>query len=119
MKPNKVESSQKTFFFERQDGSTFPAGEQEAWSILNNRNQVIGQRHSKLKLIGVSDGRLFQQAVLESHDLAKTNPEAALKRLKLGEEQELEQARGKIERPRNFDTVGQNGRPVKISDLDK
>lgn len=40
-----------TWFFEREDGSVFACGEEEAWNITKNRN--IEKRH---RLVGSSDG---------------------------------------------------------------
>ena len=106
MRPNKLEQPQKTFFFERDSGEIFAVGEQEAWSIFAGNNQVVGLRNRIPKLVGVSDGRKMHQAVLESHEIYKTDPAKALERIREGYDEELKSSLGHIERPRNFDKMG-------------
>lgn len=118
IKTNRVEAPQKTFFFERQDGSVINVQEIEAHNILKNRQRVIGTYIPPLKLIGVSDGLIFQKAVLESHALHKEGKtEEAMERLRQGEREELEAARGHIEKPRNFDSIDQHRRPIDLGRL--
>jgi len=115
IKTNRVELAEKTFFFERHDGSTVYMKEEEAWNFLNGRSKAVGPVVAPPKLIGVSDGRVFQTAVLEAHALHKEGRvEEAMARLRLGETQELEAARGHIERPRNFDTIDRNRQPYSL-----
>lgn len=106
MKINKLEQPQKTFFFERHDGSIIAAGEQEASTLYYKKNQVIGYDFPKPKLIGVSDGKLMYLAVKEAHEIFRTDQNAAMERLRKGHDEELEVARGHIEVPRNFDKMG-------------
>lgn len=106
MKIHKLEKPQKTFFFERHDGSIISVGEQEAWGLYARKNQVIGQDIPKPKLIGVSDGLKMHEAISEAHKIFRTDPEAAQARIRKGHEEELEVARGHIIKPRNFDKMG-------------
>lgn len=106
MKVHKLEKPQKTFFFERQDGSIISVGEQEAWNLHARKNQVIGQDIPKPKLIGVSDGMKVHQAIKEAHEIFRTDSEAAQERVRRGHDEELEAARGHIILPRNFDKMG-------------
>lgn len=118
MKTNMVEPATKTFFFERHDGSVIPVQEYEAFVLLKGGNKVLGPYQIPPKLIGVSDGTKFQQAVSEAHALVREGrQEEARARLKQGEAEEFEAAKGNIERPRNYDTIDRNGRPVRIQDL--
>ena len=112
----KLESPQKTYFFERADGSIFHTQESEAWHVLKGRNQTLGERRQPAKLIGVSDGRLYYEAVIKAIDLQRAgNLLGGQAILRDALAQEIERARGKIEMPRNFDTIGQGGGPVDLS----
>jgi hypothetical protein len=113
MKIHRLEPPQKTFFFERKDGSVFPTDERDAWRIINGRNQtyIVGD---KPKLIGVSDGKLFHQAVMEAHEMFEKDPEGAKQRIKDGQQEEQDFARGKIEMPRDFDKIDNTGNPTKL-----
>ena len=117
--PNAVEPAQDTYFFERPDGSIIPTTEREAWDIMKNRQRIVGQRTVPFKLIGVSDGTKFRQAVLETHDMFKEGkPMTEIQaRLRLGEQEELAAARGNIRPPRNWDTIDKNRQPVNLSQL--
>lgn len=115
---HKLEDPQKTYFFERFDGSVICVQEQEAHTLLKGRVKVIGPQQAKPKLIGVSDGSKFHQAVQEAHALHREGKTAeALQRLRDGEKEELESARGHIEMPRNFDAIDTNRNPVNIGTL--
>ena len=114
----KVEESQRVYFFERENGTTFFAKGAEAWQIVKGRNQVIGRDRARIKFIGSSDGRLYTQAVIESQQLFRTEGLAkAQERLRKGESDELEAARGKMIYPPNYDTIGQGGMPVNLNDF--
>ena len=115
VKPNIVEGAQKTFFFERHDGSTFSCQEREAWALLNNPPKVLGPRQNPPKLIGVSDGTRFALAVKESHALFKEGKqEEALARLRAGHQEEFEVGIGHIEMPKNFDIIDSRGLPINL-----
>lgn len=115
---NKVEQAQRVYFFEREDKTTFFAREQEAWTIMKGRNQTLGQLPARIKFIGSSDGILYRNAVLESQELFKTHGLAkAQERLRQGEAEELEAARGKMIYPRNFDTITQGGSPINLNEF--
>lgn len=116
MRPHQIERPTKTFFFERSDGTTFATQEDEAWRIYSTGNQVIGFPRDKPKLVGVSDGTKMHQAVIEAHALVG-DPEQAKDRLRKGYEEELESARGHLEKPRNMDTIGRGRQPVSINEL--
>lgn len=110
--PNVIEEAKDTYFFERHDGSIIHVQEREAWDILKGGNRVVGPYINPPKMIGVSDGRLFQKAVQEAHALHREGKtEEAKERLRQGEREELEAARGKFKRPRNYDMVDKNGQP--------
>jgi hypothetical protein len=109
----KVEPPEKTFFFERHDGSIISVKEPEAWRIVTGRNQAY-LRYPIPKIIGVSDGTTFRNAVLEAQELAKTDLEAAKARIRKGYDDELAAARGHVESPRNFDVVDKTGQPTRI-----
>lgn len=123
MQPNRIEPPQKTFFFERHDGSIITTNEAEAWRIINGRIQTYIRKPAP-KLVGVSNGEKYYRAVIESHELARVDPvtgvlslenkEKALQRLRDGWKEEFEAAKGHIEHPRNFDTVDKNGQPTKL-----
>lgn len=119
MKRNKLEQPQPTFFFERSDGTTFAAQETEAWGIYIGKNQILGFRVDRPKLIGTSDGKKMYQAILEAHQLADTNAEKAKERIRQGYEEELAAAKGHIIVPRNMDTIGRNGQPTRIENLQR
>lgn len=96
MDGGKVEPPQKVYFYERPDGSIVHTDAKEAWGF-----------HKKFKQIGVSDGVKYHQAVLESRDLFRQQGLAAAQdRLRQGFAEELEAARGKLERPPNADKMG-------------
>jgi len=115
---HKLEAPQKTYFFERYDGSVIATQEKEAHGLVKGRGKVIGPQNSKPKLIGVSDGTMFYQAVKDAHALHREGKvEEALKRLKEGEDEELEAARGHIEMPRNFDVIDTNRNPINLRSL--
>ena len=104
MKPNKIEPPQKTYFYERRDGSIISAHAKEAWNL-----------HKQFKQVGVSDGTAFYKAVQEAHNLFNTRGiEEAQERLRQGEKEEIEVARGHLEMPQNPDTIYPNGRPQGI-----
>ncbi len=114
----KVEGAQETYFFERMDGSVISVLEEEAWNIMKGRTPIVGFRHNTPKLIGVSDGQIFQRAVLESQGFLREGKVIEAQAiLKKGQADELEAARGKFKRPRDFDTIDRRGRPINISDL--
>lgn len=118
VKPNQVERAQTTYFFEKPDGKIIAATDRQAWQLYARPNQIIKANRQRFKLVGTSDGTLYQKAVLESHEIFKTQGlEAAQKRLREGFDQELAVARGKIIPPPNFDTIGRGGEPVNLATL--
>lgn len=116
---NTIEPPQKTFFFERPDGSIVPTNEREAWDLIKTGPKIIGQRLLPYKLVGVSDGTKFHQAVMEAHQMFKEGkPMNEIQaRMKQGEAEEFELAKGKIEMPRDFDVIDKNRNPVNLAAL--
>lgn len=112
-KEARIDPPQKTFFFERHDGSIISVNEPEAWRIINGRIQAY-LRYPIPKLIGVSDGSTFQKALFEARELGKTDVELAKERVRKGYQEELEAARGHIEQPRNFDIIDKYGQPTRL-----
>lgn len=98
----------RTYFFEREDGSIICTEEREAWGLYSRVPQVLGKRTYPLKFIGSSDGKKYQQAILESQQiyLETNNLAKAQERLRQGEKEELEIARGNLVPPRNQDKMG-------------
>lgn len=89
-----VKGPEKTFFFERPNGTTFAcATEEEAWLIYNKK---------WFKFVGQSDGVGFYNALV---DLSKRTPsvEEAQKVMREAEKTELEVARLNKVPPRNID----------------
>ena len=116
MKINKLEQPQTTFFFERPDGTTYATHEAEAWGVYSGKNQMLGFRVPRHKLIGTSDGRKMYQAIVEAHQMVN-EPEKAQERIRKGYDEELEVARATPRAPRNMDTIGRDGRPARIETL--
>jgi hypothetical protein len=86
----------KTWFMERGDGKIFACEEIEAWELLRNKSNW---RRNDFKIIGVSDGLIYAQAVNEASNLI--DKQQIQNRLRRGFEEELEKARGNIEFPTN------------------
>lgn len=115
IRPNKVEAAKKTYWFKRFDDSLFCTQEEEAWRLLNGRIRKLGPVTPPHRLVGVSSGLIFQQAVLESHRLhAEGKMEEAQAKLREAYQQEYESGLGKIEMPRNFDVIDQRGNPTSM-----
>lgn len=109
---------EKTFFFEKEDGTIFFVNEAEAWNIFSGKQQIIGIRNYPPKLIGTSDGTIYNKAMQEAKIIFKEKGyEAAESHLHQGELLELEEARKHPQKPRDFSSIGLNGRPVNISEL--
>jgi len=112
-KQGKVEPNQRTYFFEREDGTTFFAQAQEAWSIYKGRNQIIGFERPRIKFIGSSDGSIYRQAVIEAQQIFRQEGlEKAQERLRRGADEELASARGQMIPPPNFDYTDRHNRPA-------
>lgn len=105
---NKVEDVRKIYFFQKENGEVFAVqSDEEAWQLWNRRNQIIGKETDRIKLIGTGDGRIFNQAILESRELFKESGlEAAQERIRKGEQDELDACRGTIIPPPNMDYYG-------------
>lgn len=115
---DKIENPETTFFFERSNGEIFAVNEQGAWNIYSGKLQVLGTNHQRPKLIGTSDGTITYRAIEEAQRVFKTEGmEKAREIIKKGQADELEEARKHPRPPRNFDTMDNSGRPVRIGDL--
>lgn len=102
-KMNKLERAKKTFFYERQNGSVI------------STNDVLDacRMHKKFKQYGVSDGTRFERAVAEAHRIfMEQGLDAAQQRIRDGEKEEMEAAKGHFEtplEPRVFEPSGPTG----------
>lgn len=117
---------QKTWFFEKENGSIIALQEAEAWRLYSGKNQILGLRTPRPKIIGVSDGTTYYQAIVEAVKIAKDigaeqGQEAGIlagqEHMRKGFALEIEVARGHIEKPRNFDMVNQQGNPTTLNEL--
>lgn len=106
----------RTYFFEREDGSVIFAEEREAWGLYSRIPQVLGKRTYPLKFLGSSDGKKYQQAIFDSQQIYReTNSLAkAQERLRQGEKEELEAARGNLVPPRNQDKMGSGANYLQV-----
>lgn len=110
--------TRKVYFFQREDGTTFFTDAKDAWAILKGRKQRVGFFPERLKLIGVSDGSMFQKAAAEAQAIFKSEGlEAAQVRIRRGHEEELAEARKKVEMPPNPDNVDLQGNPFDLNAL--
>lgn len=102
----------RTYFFERPDGSRVCAEEKEAWSLYSRSPQILGVRTYPFKFLGSSDGSKYQQAIRESKEIFTTTGdlEKAQARLRQGEEEEFAQAKGVMIPPPNMDRMDLKGR---------
>lgn len=109
---------EKTFFFERHDGSIFSTNEAEAWVIYSGKSQVVGWRITPPKLIGTSDGMIFNRHVAESKKIGREEGfEKAQEHVRLGYTLELEEARKHPQRPKDHSALGLNGKPVSMDGI--
>lgn len=93
--PFKIEPAQKTYFFQRPNGDFFFVGESTAWAMSK-----------KFKYIGMSNGIKYQNAVKKSHELLKNGDLTGAKEaLKLGELEELEEAKTNLVPIKNSDSI--------------
>lgn len=118
VQPNKVENAVPVFFFEKGNGEVIFTKEAEAWRIFSNKNQVLGSAKDRLKFVGKSSGIKYQVAVVEAQAMLNEKGLAvAQAHLKKAVDEEYEEAKLNKVPPRNFDTVGSNGAPIRLSDL--
>lgn len=105
---NKVEDVRKIYFFQKENGEVFAVqSDEEAWQLWNRRNQIIGRETDRVKLIGTGDGKIFNEAVIESRELFKESGlEAAQERIRRGEQEELNACKGNVVPPPNMDYYG-------------
>ena len=95
-KPQELKA-EKTYFYEMPSGNVIATEAREAWSLHKKR----------IKQIGVSNGLIYAQAILDSQQILATEGlEKAQERLRRGYQEELESARGHFETPPNFDFYG-------------
>lgn len=94
----------RTYFYEMPTGNIEPVEAREAWEL----------HKKKYKQIGSSDGTTYNKALKEAQGLLKTKGlEEAQERLRQGLQEELEQARGKIQTPPNYDIFGNGTNELK------
>jgi hypothetical protein len=107
------EQPQTTYFFERWDGSVFATNGRDAWAVYSGRIKAASGVN---KLIGTSDGRIYHDAVTESHEIYKKTGDFAMARavLKKGFDDELAAAKSKIIPPPNYDKIDKYGNPTKL-----
>ncbi len=99
----RVEPAQKTYFYERENGSVIAVNAKEAWEI----EQKCLRRLLQMKQFGVSDGKIMQQAIIDSKQVLKTQGlEAAQAKIREAFVLEQAAAKGHFERPPNADVVG-------------
>jgi len=111
----KRENPERIYFFEKENGSIIFAKEHEAHRIYRRRNQVIGQDKEKIKFLGSSDGVIFFKAVEEAKVIFNQKGlEAAQERIRQGEKEELEVARGQMIPPRNMDAIDRGNNPINL-----
>lgn len=99
----KIDPPQKTYFYEREDGSVIAMNAPEAWEMEKKRaRKLVFTRQ-----YGVSDGKLMLQALLASKEIIKTQGlGAAQAKIREGFEAEKAAAKGHMEMPPNCDMVG-------------
>lgn len=120
MKPNvsspwAILRPQRTYFFQREDGTFFSTDEKEAWGIWSGKRQVIGEITRGPSYMGQSDGALYFQAIKDAHVLlANEGEEAARARLELGIQEEFEVAKKDKTIPRNHDVLDKSGNPINL-----
>lgn len=97
VKPNKVEPARKTWFFQRPDGSIFGCQAVEAFQVLSKKNNYLRD----FKLIGCSDGTVFQKAIADAQKVFRETKDLAQAQaiIRQGEAEEIERARGHMELP--------------------
>lgn len=103
------------YFFERANGQYFLTEARDAWNILKGRIQVAGLQTVIPKLVGMSDGQFYAQAVTEAKLVEQEKGlEAASKYIKQKIDEEYQKCKGKPVIPPNFDTVDSRGNPTNI-----
>lgn len=115
----RLESAQRVYFFEREDGSIIFAQAREAWNMISHPFKSIGSENRKPKFIGSSDGTIYRSAVIAAQKLFAEKGQAELKEcqriLRDGEKAELAAARGNMVLPPNFDMIDNRGNPTIIN----
>lgn len=100
-KIGRIDAPQKTFFYERRDGSVIAMSENEA--------ALTGKFY---RLLGTSDGTTYFRLISELHKKAETlTDEEVAKCLTEAFNAELEVAKNHIERPRNMAVTDLEGKP--------
>lgn len=100
----KLEQAQPIYFFEREDGTIIHAQGREAWNLYSRKPQVIGYETRRPKFIGVSDGTVFQKAVIDMKAIYREKGlQAAQEYLRNAQREELEKARLNKTPPQNAD----------------
>ncbi len=114
----KIEETQRTYFFERDNGTTFFTTGREAWSLIKRPTKVMKKETKRMKFLGSSNGQIFQKAVRDSHKVFREQGlSVAQEVIRKGESDELEAARGNMVYPPNYDMVDRGGNPINIASL--
>lgn len=107
--------AQRTYFFQREDGTIITADDASAWSIYSGKNQVIGEVKPKPKYIGQTDGTTYYKAVMEAQKVFKEKGFDASRDIMLQAEQEsFEESKKNTTPPRNFDAIDRHGNPINL-----
>jgi hypothetical protein len=110
----KIETPEDVYFFELEDGRTIFVKEKEACNLYKRKPQILGVDTRRPKFLGVSNGFKFRKALEEAREISKTDLKKAQERIRQGEKEELEIAKGNLRPPRDFDNVDLHGRPTII-----
>lgn len=116
-----IETPQRTYFFERHDGSVIALQEREAWAMMKHPGKSLGPIQAPPKFIGSSDGVIYRDAVAAARVIYDANggvyDEACRELLLKAEKDEMAKARGNMVMPRDFDTIDKNGLPINLATL--
>lgn len=101
-----VENAQPIYFFERENGTVVCAQGKEAWNLYSRKPQIVGVETRRPKLIGMSDGSIFRQAIIDSQTIFKEKGLAAAQdHIREAQNKELEKARLNKVAPPNADKI--------------
>lgn len=111
-------ANNKVYHFELHNGKIVTVGAREAWALHTHPPKVLGPITNRPKLVGTSDGIIYERALIEAKELyAQGKKEEAQARLRKGVADEIAEGKLHPEIPPNHDTVDGHGIPVNINDL--
>lgn len=107
----KVEQAERIYFFERHDKTRIFAQGREAWNLYTRKPQILGRYTAPFIFLGSSDGTIYRQAVMEAQSIFRDTNDLhkAQDRLRQGEREEFEKAKGNMVPPPNMDKMGPAG----------